>query len=113
MIAPDTCEERELTHYFLHFFNLLFFIGVQGCLDSNGELHAVGTDWKPSPCTNCFCYENSFPICSENYCGPAPAHCTLDPIQNPEDCCPSYTCPEGKNSMDFFQITSQIQSQSI
>ena len=86
---------------FVSLFVCLFFacpslIVPAGCLDSNNQFHIVGSSWNPDSCTHCFCPMDGEMICAQMYCDLPPPYCGIDPVQDPESCCPSYTCPESK-----------------
>ncbi|XP_072050388.1 uncharacterized protein [Amphiura filiformis] len=69
----------------------------EGCADSEGQTYEVGAEWKHEPCIDCQCVdtpEGPTAECFQIYCDAPPPYCTIDPVQEPDACCPSFTCPE-------------------
>ncbi|XP_072051480.1 uncharacterized protein [Amphiura filiformis] len=76
-----------------------------GCADSDGQIHAIDSDWKPSPCLHCYCSTDLQILCSDIQCEYPPSYCTVEPVQNPDECCPRVTCPDG-----CFDFNGQFRS---
>ncbi|XP_072050232.1 uncharacterized protein [Amphiura filiformis] len=77
----------------------------QGCTDRDGNPKAEGTRWQ-EPCGECIC-RNGHAICPIASCGGPPSlFCTVK--EDPDACCPSYTCPEGCPDGDKFRQVGEV-----
>lgn len=100
-------QNVQVSTIYLLLENILFFFGLESCIDNAGKVFEDGSNFAPNvsePCWMCNCVEGSIKYCAMQMCDePQCSNYTLI-----EGTCCGFVCPEDDQSGEIHISTVRI-----